>query len=169
MNIAQKNGGKRMVLSESAYWEIRNTIIDLVTKTKARAIIFADMNGHPISQRGELEDYNVSALTALAAAEFAATSEMARMIGEPSTFKLLFHEGRKANVYMSSVGDNYLILLIFDHTVALGIIRIFTNRAVSRLNGIIQEAKKAEQEASRYLDVEFGELLKKEIDRSFRS
>ncbi len=167
MNGAQKNGEKRVVFSETMYREIRNIIIELVSKTTAKAIIFADMNGHPISQRGDLEEFNVAALTALAAGEFAATAEMAKMIGESATFKLLFHEGTKANVYMSSVGNNFLILLIFDHSVALGIIRIFTNRAVARLNEILNEAKRAEQEASRFLDLEFGELLKKELDRSF--
>ena len=168
MNVAQKKTGKRLVLSETMYREIRNIIMELVSKTRAKAIIFADMNGHPISQRGELSEFNVAALTALAAGEFSATSEMAKMIGEPAQFKLLFHEGNKANVYISSVGDSFLILLIFDHSVALGIIRIFTSRAVARLNEILGEAKRAEQEASRYLDVEFGELLKKELDRSFR-
>jgi len=50
MNLAQKNGGKRIVLSEKIYRELRSIIIELVTKTKAKAIIFADINGHPISQ-----------------------------------------------------------------------------------------------------------------------
>ena len=127
MNIAQKNGGKRIVLSEKIYRELRSIIIELVSKTKAKAIIFADINGHPISQKGNLSEFNVAALTALAAGEFSATSEMAKMVGEPAKFKLLFHEGNRVNLYISSVGENFLIILIFDQSVALGIIRIFTN------------------------------------------
>ena len=169
MELAKKQDGKRIVLSESTYKEIRAIINALVTKTKARAIIFADMNGHPISQKGYLETINIPALTALAAGEFSATNEMAKIIGEPSTFKLLYHEGATANVYISSVGESFLLLLVFDPAVALGIIRIFTSRAVARLNEIIEETKRVEQEASRFLDLEFGELLKRELERSFRS
>ncbi len=51
---------------------------------------------------------------------------------------------------------------------ALGIVRIFTQKAVTLLNRILEEARRAEEEAARFLDMEFGELLKRELERSFR-
>ncbi len=48
MGLAPHTGSKRLVLSESNYAEIRAIVTELVSKTKARAIVFADMNGHTI-------------------------------------------------------------------------------------------------------------------------
>ncbi len=168
MGLAPHTGSKRLVLSESNYAEIRAIVTELVSKTKARAIVFADMNGHPICQGGAGGEIDLASLTALAAGEFSATAEIARLLGEPGKFVLLFHEGTKANVYISSVGGSYLLLIVFDPSVALGIVRIFTQKAVTLLNRILEEARRAEEEAARFLEMEFGELLKRELERSFR-
>ncbi|MDZ7295676.1 MAG: roadblock/LC7 domain-containing protein, partial [candidate division KSB1 bacterium] len=159
MGLAPNAGSKRLVLSESNYAEIRAIVTELVVKTKARAIVFADMNGHPICQGGATGELDLASLTALAAGEFSATAEIARLIGEPGKFRLLFHEGSRANVYISSVAGTYLLLIIFDPSVALGIVRIFAHRAVTLLNKLLEEARRAEEEAARFLDMEFGELL----------
>ncbi|MCR4439101.1 MAG: roadblock/LC7 domain-containing protein [bacterium] len=168
MDLAPNADNRRILLSESNYAEIRSIVTELVTKTRARTIVFADMNGHPICQGGARADLDIASLTALAAGEFSATAEIARLLGEPGKFRLLFHEGTRGNVYIASVGGSYLLLIVFEPSVALGIVRVFANKAVALLNRILEEARRAEEEAARFLDMEFGELLKRELERSFR-
>ena len=73
----------------------------------------------------------------------------------------------KSNVYLSSVADNFLLLIVFDSNIALGMIRIFTKRTIDKLTELLQDAKGEEQKASEFLDVEFSTYLNKELDKAF--
>jgi hypothetical protein len=65
------------------------------------------------------------------------------------------------------VGFDFLLGVIFEKNVALGLIRIFANKTVENLKKVLENAAEAENKASEFLDVEFGMLLGKELDRSF--
>lgn len=167
MKLEKGGNGQPMVLSGEMYKSIAEVLSDLATNTRAKAIIFADMNGHPITQRGHTIDINIPNMSALAAGDFAATAEIAKMIGEKNRFKYLFHEGEKTNAYLSNVGDNFLLIVIFDIKIALGMIRVFTKRAIDSLQEIVSQAKQEEQKASKFLDVDFSQYLNQELDKAF--
>lgn len=164
--LGGKNG-RRIVLSEASYANVGDVLLDLIRKTHAQAAIFADMDGYPIMHRGNVNDLQISALTALAAGSFSATAEMAKMIGEIDRFRFLYHEGERSNLYLSTVGDGHLIIVAFDSSVALGMIRIFTNLTVTKLNGMLEEIKTESKDATEFLDLEFRSLLSQELDKSF--
>ena len=109
-----KDGSRQIILNGKQYEGITKILSELATKTKASAILFADMSGQLISQRGNTENMNTTVLSALAASDFAATAEMAKLVGEEAKFKLLFHEGEKRNVYLSNVGDYFFLVVVFD-------------------------------------------------------
>lgn len=134
-----KDGSRQIILNGTQYEGITKTLSELAVKTKASAILFADMSGQLISQRGNTEDMNTTVLSALAASDFAATAEMAKLVGEDAKFKLLFHEGEKRNVYLSNVGENFFLVVVFDVSVTLGLIRIYTKKAIQGLNQILEE------------------------------
>jgi len=167
MNLQKGGNGQPIVLSGEMYKAIAEVLSDLASKTRARTIVFADMNGHPITQRGLSTDFNIPNMAALAAGDFAATAEMAKMVGEKRRFKYLFHEGEKSNIYLSNVGENFLLVVIFDAEIALGMIRIFTRRAIEILEELVTSAKEDEQKAAKFLDVEFGNYLNQELDKAF--
>lgn len=167
MNIEKGGNGQPIVLSGEMYKTIAEVLSDLASKTRAKTIIFADMNGHPITQRGQTTEINIPNMAALAAGDFAATAEMSKMIGEKQQFKYLYHEGEKTNIYLSNVGDNFLLVIIFDADIALGMIRIFTKRAINTLKEILSQAKDEDQKTSKFLDVEFSTYLNEELDKAF--
>ena len=103
----------------------------------------------------------------LAAGGFSATAEIAKLIGEKKQFKSIFHEGENHNVYFSNVGDNFLLVLIFDSQTALGMIRIYTKRAIDSLNELIYQVKEDEQKATQFVDVDFNKYLNEELDKAF--
>jgi predicted regulator of Ras-like GTPase activity (Roadblock/LC7/MglB family) len=168
MEPAKRKIGQQFMLSEEVYNGITKIIADLAANTRADVIIFCDTNGYPIAHQGNLPRLDLSAISSLAANNFSATVEIASMIGEAGSFKFLFHEGKNMNIYLSNVSFNYILLVIFNVKVALGMVRIFTNKAIEDLNKLLQSAKQEEEKTAKFLDLEFKTLFNKELDRSLK-
>lgn len=162
-----KDGSRQVILNGKQYDIITKVLSELATKTKASAILFADMSGQLISQRGNTENMNTTVLSALAASDFAATSEMAKLVGEEAKFKLLFHEGDKRNVYLSNVGDDFFLVVVFDVSVTLGLIRIYTKKAIEDLATALEENSDDDQD-SQIIDSDFSTLLGDALDDTFK-
>lgn len=166
METTQRSNGKKLVLSETTFESVARILSDLVKSSRARLCIFADMNGYPISSAGEEGKIDLSALTAVAAGTFSATAEMARMTSDEQRFQYIYHEGRSENIYLCNVSDDYLLIVLFDKSVALGLIRILTQRAFEKTRDLLQQLKTESEQVTRFLDVEFRNMLSDELDRS---
>lgn len=163
-----KDGSRQVILNGKQYETITKVLSELASKTKASSILFADMSGQLISQRGSTEEMNTTVLSALAASDFAATSEMAKLVGEEAKFKLLFHEGEKRNVYLSNVGDDFFLVVVFDVSVTLGLIRIYTKKAIEDLNTALEDTSGDNIDDSNVIDSDFSTLLGNALDDSFK-
>jgi predicted regulator of Ras-like GTPase activity (Roadblock/LC7/MglB family) len=163
--VTKERNGKRLVLSEQAFEKVTETLNWLVAKTQARTVIFCDVNGHLVAQRGETVGYDANALCAVAAGEFSATSELAKMIGQSDSFRYLYHEGPESNVYICRVNPDFFLVVVFDHSVALGMVRVFARKAIESLADVKQTGLEAPGPES-FLDVEFSTLLGREVDQS---
>ncbi|MCK6620739.1 MAG: roadblock/LC7 domain-containing protein [Calditrichaceae bacterium] len=162
-----KDGSRQIILTAKQFDEITKVLSELAAKTKASTILLADISGQLITQRGNTDDINTAILSALAASDFAATSEMAKLVGEDAKFKLLFHEGEKRNVYLSNVGDNFFLVVVFDVSVTLGLVRIYTKKAIENLLTVFEESE-AGEDASAILDQDFSSMLGDMLDESFK-
>lgn len=161
-----KDGSRQVILNSTQFDGISKILSELAAKTKASAILFADMSGQLISQRGNTDEMNTTVLSALAASDFAATAEMAKLVGEDAKFKLLFHEGEKRNVYLSNVGDDFFLVVVFDVSVTLGLIRIYTKKAIQNLVSLFADDSGEVDE--NIIDDDFSSLLGDALDESFK-
>jgi predicted regulator of Ras-like GTPase activity (Roadblock/LC7/MglB family) len=162
-----KDGSRQIILNAKQFDDITKILSELAAKTKASTILLADISGQLITQRGNTDDINTAILSALAASDFAATSEMAKLVGEDAKFKLLFHEGEKRNVYLSNVGDNFFLVVVFDVSVTLGLVRIYTKKAIQNLMGVF-ESSDSDEDAKKVLDQDFSSMLGDMLDESFK-
>ncbi len=162
-----KDGSRQIILTAKQFDEITKVLTELAAKTKASTILLADISGQLITQRGNTEDINTAILSALAASDFAATAEMAKLVGEDAKFKLLFHEGEKRNVYLSNIGDNFFLVVVFDVSVTLGLVRIYTKKAIQSLLKIFEESEEGE-DVSKVIDKDFTSMLGDMLDESFK-
>lgn len=162
-----KDGSRQIILNAKQFDEITRILSELAAKTKASTILLADISGQLITQRGNTEDINTAILSALAASDFAATSEMAKLVGEEAKFKLLFHEGEKRNVYLSNIGDNFFLVVVFDVSVTLGLVRIYTKKAIQNLSSVF-ESSESDEDASKVIDQDFSSMLGDMLDESFK-
>jgi predicted regulator of Ras-like GTPase activity (Roadblock/LC7/MglB family) len=162
-----KDGSRQLILTAKQFDEITKVLSELAAKTKASTILLADISGQLITQRGNTDEINTAILSALAASDFAATSEMAKLVGEDAKFKLLFHEGEKRNVYLSNVGDNFFLVVVFDVSVTLGLVRIYTKKAIENLLTVFESSESGE-DVSSILDQDFSSMLGDMLDESFK-
>ncbi len=168
MEVQQRKNGKRLVFSEASYHHVSQILEELLRRSQAQLAIFADMNGYTVVSRGDAGQIDVSALTALAAGDFAATAELAAILGHDGRFKFIYHEGNSRNLYLCAVSDDYFLMVIYETRVALGIIRVLSHYAVEKISAHIQELRQEGEETQKFLDFEFRDLLSKQLERSLR-
>ncbi len=138
-----------IILSGKDIAKIDNCLGKMVTSSAAHCIFLIDRSGQLIAHSGNPSTVDVAALSALTAANFGATAEIARLLGEDE-FNLLFHKGKKENIYFSAVGEHLIVVTIFDHKTSLGLVRLRVNKATEELLEIFS----AIFERSKYLNSE---------------
>ena len=126
-----------VVITKKDLEKIEGCLGKMVTSSFAHSILLIDRSGQLIAQQGETPpDLDVMSLSALTAANFGATAEIARLLGEEE-FTLLFHKGKSENVYFSSVGENTIMVTLFDDKTSLGVIRLKMNQIIGELGSIV--------------------------------
>jgi len=140
-------------------------------ESEARCIILADVTGQLITERGQTDRMNTQVLSALAAGELAATHELARLVGEEARFKLLLHEGEQHSVYLSDVGEQLILVIVFDVSTPIGMVRMILKRAVAELGPILQRgSRRADTEqVNETLSGDFAQLLETELNVSLNT
>ncbi len=166
MDPAKEQNSQALVLSEDIYNGITELIQDLSASTGAKSVVFCESNGYAVTQVGTIKGLDLPAIASLAANNFSATARMADMLGEKSSFKYLYHEGDNINLYISNVGFDFILLVIFEVDVALGMVRIYTKKTINALAGLLQSASHKDAQAKQFLDAEFKNLLSEELNRS---
>jgi predicted regulator of Ras-like GTPase activity (Roadblock/LC7/MglB family) len=157
-----------IMLSEDVYQKISKIIEELSVNLRSDLVMFCETNGYAVTHFGEVDGMDLSAVSSLAANNFSATSEMARMLGTQEGFRYIFNEGEQRNIYISNVGFNFILLVIFNKDVALGMVRIYTKKAIDALNELLQTASVVDEESKSFIDLEFKTLLDEELSKALR-
>jgi len=108
----------------------------VVSASLAHSVLLIDRSGQLIAHHGNTPGIDVLSLSALTAANFGATAEIARILGEEE-FTLLFHKGRSENVYFSALGEHVIMVTLFDDRTSLGLIRLQINKIIGELSTIL--------------------------------
>lgn len=100
-------------------------------------VVLLDTAGNIIADfNNNKEAFDVYSLAALAAGNFGAVSTMAQLIGEEEIF-LLYHKGKKENIYFSKVLADFLLITIFGHDLSLGFVRLKVTAAIEKIAKIL--------------------------------
>jgi predicted regulator of Ras-like GTPase activity (Roadblock/LC7/MglB family) len=101
-------------------------------------VFLIDMAGNVIANldNGHIE-HDIYSLAALAAGNFGAVSEMAKIIGEDE-FSLLFHKGEKESIHFSKVMADFLLVTIFGKETSLGFLRLKVAEAVGKIKKALE-------------------------------
>ena len=108
----------------------------MVSSSRAHSVLLIDRSGQLIAHQGNTPGIDILSLSALTAANFGATAEIARILGEEE-FTLLFHKGKNENVYFTAIGDDVIMVTLFDDNTSLGLIRLQINKIIGELSEIL--------------------------------
>ena len=133
-----------IILSEEHITRIDACLNKVLNKSAAVSAFLIDRSGQLIANCGSPSTLDVSAFSALTAANFGATSEIAKLLGEQE-FNLLFHKGQNENVYFSVVGENMIMVIVFDDRTTVGLVRLSINMIMDELLQILGPIYQSEE------------------------
>ena len=119
-----------------------------------------------VTKAGSTEDFDMQAVSALVAGSYAATREMARLLGEEE-FSVLFHQGRKDNIQLTLIGDRTILATVFDERTTIGMVRLYAKETSEKLSKIFDEIQNRQREGEDILGTEFSESAKSQLDDFF--
>ncbi|KUK50652.1 MAG: roadblock/LC7 domain-containing protein [bacterium] len=164
-------GYENLSIFEQDFWDINNSLNKLLTSTNATALLLVDKAGQLITSVGNISNLDLVSFGSLAAADFAATSQLAMLIGEDE-FTELFHQGKQENIYITIILSRIILVVIFGKSTNLGLIRIRIKTTVSELEKIFTNIFAKLNSSSEKMKDTFNEDFKKaaesELDDLFK-
>jgi len=127
-----------IVLEEDKVDELVDILDKLIKVGGASDVLLTDMGGNLICKIGE-NPLDANTLAVLTAANFAATKEIARLIGEDE-FSLLFHRGQKENIHFARISSEILLIVLFKPYVSLGLLRIKVEGIKKEIQRVLGDA-----------------------------
>ncbi len=119
---------------------------ELLKNSDAKTAILLDHGGFLMSTQGFTEHIDPQTIAVLAAGAFSTTRELAKMIGEEE-FTVMFHQGRRDHIHLSAVGKDALLVIIFENTTTVGMVRLFAREASKKLASILLMINERKSEA----------------------
>lgn len=157
----------RMVFYKDVIDQVDRILGEFLRRAGARTAILVDKDGHLITRSGENGSFDPDTISALVANAFAATREMAKLLGERE-FSALFHQGAHDNIQLSLVGDRAILTVLFDDATTLGMVRLYVTEAVKRLAELFERTAKQIRGESEDIAPSYGADAKAALDRLFQ-
>ena len=157
--------GTQLVMYDEEYNRI-NAVCDRLTKdANAKVVFLVDKNGQLISASGQTQNIDTTSLASLTAGNVAAMGGLAKLIGE-NEFPNQIHEGARESLYMTIVGSRVVLVVIFESSTSLGLVRLRVKKASDELAKIF-EALLKKTESPGGMGSPFAEISDEDIDNLF--
>src|SRR5437868_12289940 len=97
------------ILQEHQFQRLKAILERVRVECAARVVFLVDRDGQTIAFNGEIGDMDTTSFASLAAGNVAATTSMAKLIGE-NVFPCVVHEGENESIYISVIGRSLLVV-----------------------------------------------------------
>jgi predicted regulator of Ras-like GTPase activity (Roadblock/LC7/MglB family) len=136
-------------------------------ETGSRCAALIDRTGRLLAVTGDSGGFDQTAFASLAAADFAASDQLAVLLGE-SEFASLYHHGDRQSMYLADVDGWAILAALFDRRTTLGMVRIKTKGVVARLGRVFRDIAESGPSGSVVsMEVGWADDAESEIDRLF--
>ncbi len=123
---------KYLELSASDVELMEAELRTLCARAGAEAVVLLDLSGVVLAAHRVPDKIDVLLFAALLTSNFAATEELSNKLGVTG-FKVMYHEGKRQNLYFDKVADETVLVVLFKDSNALGRVRLFTEKSVAEL------------------------------------
>lgn len=158
---------KRVIFYKEDVDRINAVLNEFLKLSDSKCNILIDKEGHMVTKAGSTGEIDLQSVSALVAGSYAATREMARLLGEDE-FSVLFHQGRKDSIQLTLVGDRTILATVFDERTTIGMVRLYAKEASEKLEEIFKEiVERPTPEGGDDLGKDFGDSAKGALDFFF--
>ena len=164
----QKLRSDRLVFYSQDVHRIDGELDGYLELSGARCALLIDRDGHLVTRRGDAAQSSLESISALIAGSFAATREMARLLGEEQ-FTTLFHQGQRDSIQISLVGERALFATVFDERTNLGLVRYYAVEAGKRIEAALADmaARAPQADGGDQLSGDFSRDAAAALDKLF--
>lgn len=147
---------------------IEQLLTRLVTDTQTRCAFLVDRAGRLLSRVGQVDDLDETAFASLASADFAASDELAALLGE-SEFSSLYHHGAQRSMFLADIDGTAILAVLFDTRTTLGMVRIKTKSLIPQFTETLRRIMRGGAAGPEIpMDSAWAAEAEDEIDRLFR-
>jgi predicted regulator of Ras-like GTPase activity (Roadblock/LC7/MglB family) len=125
-------------LHEPEFKRIKAILDSLLEDLLADLALLVGQSGQPIVISESEMKFDYVALASLAAANMAATDGLANLVGE-GEFSVLVHQGHSRSLYISDLSQKFSIVLVFNASASLGLVRYKVKKTIILLEEVIQD------------------------------
>ena len=154
-----------VIIHEQQFQRIKNVLARLCVECAARVVFLVDRDGQPIAFHGDIGDMDTTSFSSLAAGNVAATTSMAKLIGE-DVFPAVVHEGERESIFISVIGRS-LLVVVFDERSTLGLVKLRTKKASHEVASIIDDVMRDSHNGRLNQNSFFAEITDEDIDSLF--
>lgn len=154
-----------IIIHEHQFQKIKALLARLCVESAARCVFLVDRDGQPIAFHGDIGNMDTTSFSSLAAGNVAATSSMAKLLGE-DIFPTVVHEGERESIYICIIGRS-LLVVVFDERSTLGLVKLRTKRASHELASIMEEITSESERRRGEENSFFSEITDDDIDSLF--
>jgi len=168
MAFSEQMRQSRLVFYEQDIEEINKILADFLDRAQAKCALLIDKEGHLVTKKGFTKSFNTDSIAALVAGSFAATKQVAQLLGE-TEFSVLFHQGKNENIHIGLVAERALVVVIFDDRTTLGMVRLYAEELQQRLTDSLLQSIERNKGKSNDMGKDFGAAAEQALDDFFGS
>jgi len=128
---------ENFIIYNEEYILIKDVLQKLKINTSAKVVFITDSEGHCIASTGEMDDINLNSISSLIAGSVAAINSIAQML-KIDSFTAILNESSKESLHISLINDRTMLVVIFDNTSNLGLVRFRVRSALEQLVKVFQ-------------------------------
>ena len=129
-----------VVIHEGDAERINAVLTTFLGESGATEALLIDRSGQLLVATGANRALDTVSISALAAGAFSSTGALARLLGEEE-FTVLFHQGNKESIHVSTVDDHAILLAIFGGQTTVGMVRLFAKEVATAIGQILIESR----------------------------
>lgn len=147
--------------------QIEQILTHLRRSTEAECVLLADISGRLIDVHSRMREVDPVLVATLAASDIAAMAELARQVGEENPRGSVLHEGSHKSIYLVSVADSFILIVVFQTETPIGLVRLLAGRTAERLQALVARYESCLGQPEPLPATDFSAALMGELEKAF--
>lgn len=127
-----------IVMLEEEFLQITQILKQLLRDTESKVVFLFDKDGRLIAAEGETKTPDTTSLATLTGGNIAATGGLSKLL-EKKEFSILFEEAGRDSLHISVIGDQVILVVVFDKRSNLEKVRFEVKGIIAKLEMIFKK------------------------------